>query len=104
MDDMEFACVGSDEVMERSPRRGHGKVARVKPPIKLSWDGLPQAAVEGCQVLLRQLLPESELREDARERAWDRMKTAGAAAGLNRSRAATASEGGSIAPDASFCK
>jgi len=34
--------------------------------------------------LLRQLLPESELREDARERAWDRMKTAGAAAGLNR--------------------
>jgi hypothetical protein len=28
--------------------------------------------VEGCQVLLRQLLPESELREDARERAWDK--------------------------------
>jgi hypothetical protein len=54
--------------------------------------------------LLRQLLPESELREDARERAWDRMKTAGAAAGLNRSRATTASEGGSIALDASFCK
>ena len=60
--------------------------------------------MEGCQVLLRQLLPESELREDARERAWDRMKTVGAAAGLNRSRAATASEGGWIAPDASFCK